>query len=65
MFLTTVAERMRRDARSNWTANNPIYNIMHRGFTSEAGGHSSCPFEFYKNWWAHGSTPAALFLAPM
>lgn len=23
---------------------------MHRGYTSEAGGHASCPFDFYKTW---------------
>lgn len=39
-----------RDARANWTANNAIYNIVHRGYTSEAGGHATCPFDFYKNW---------------
>mmetsp|Transcript_3853 Transcript_3853/g.11147 ORF Transcript_3853/g.11147 Transcript_3853/m.11147 type:complete len:378 (+) Transcript_3853:200-1333(+) len=39
-----------RDARSSWTANNPIYNIMHRGYTSEAGGHAECPFDFYRQW---------------
>ncbi len=58
---TMVHERLRRDARSNWTANNPIYNIMHRGYTSEAGGHSSCPFDFYKNWWGRGPTAATVF----
>jgi amidase len=39
-----------RDARANWTANNAIYNIMHRGYTSEPGGNASCCFDFYKNW---------------
>lgn len=23
---------------------------MHRGYTSETGGHASCPFDFYKTW---------------
>ena len=39
-----------RDARRNWTAENHLYNIVHRGYTSEPRGHKSCPFDFYKNW---------------
>lgn len=23
---------------------------MHRGYTSEPGGHAKCPFEFYQKW---------------
>lgn len=37
-----------RNARRNWTAENHIYNLLHRGFTSEARGHAACPFDFYK-----------------
>jgi len=39
-----------RDARKHWTAENHLYNIVHRGYTSEPGGHAACPFDFYKNW---------------
>ncbi len=45
LSLTTL-----RDARRNWTAENHLYNIVHRGFTSEPGGHAKCPFSFYKKW---------------
>ena len=27
------------------TAENHIYNLLHRGYTSEPGGHATCPFE--------------------
>lgn len=37
-----------RDARRNWTAENHVYNLLHRGFTSEPRGHAACPFDFYK-----------------
>jgi amidase len=39
-----------RDARRNWTAENHLYNLMHRGFTSEPRGHATCCFDFYKQW---------------
>lgn len=39
-----------RDARRNWTAENHLYNLVHRGYTSEPGGHAACPFPFYRNW---------------
>lgn len=40
-----------RNARRNWTAENHIYNLVHRGYTGESpGGHSACPFDFYKTW---------------
>ncbi|PSC71181.1 acylamide amidohydrolase [Micractinium conductrix] len=42
-----------RNARRNWSSENHLYNIVHRGYTSEAGGHAPCPFEFYKNWVNH------------
>jgi amidase len=45
LSLTTI-----RDARRNWTAENHLYNLVHRGYTSEPGGHSRCPFDFYKKW---------------
>ncbi|KAL4419488.1 hypothetical protein ABPG77_008290, partial [Micractinium sp. CCAP 211/92] len=34
----------------NWTAENHLFNLVHRGYTSEAGGHAPCPFQFYKDW---------------
>eukprot|EP00850_Spirogloea_muscicola_P019247 SM000187S03864 [mRNA] locus=s187:25698:28100:+ [translate_table: standard] len=39
-----------RDARRNWTAENHLYNLVHRGYTAEPGGHAACPFDFYKSW---------------
>lgn len=39
-----------RDARMNWTSNNPLYNMLHRGYTSEPGGISECPLDFYRSW---------------
>ncbi|KAF5836623.1 carbon-nitrogen hydrolase [Dunaliella salina] len=39
-----------RDARRNWTSENHLYNIMHRGMTSEPGGRAECCFSFYKDW---------------
>jgi amidase len=45
LSLTTI-----RDARRNWTAENHLYNLVHRGYASEPGGHARCPFEFYRNW---------------
>ncbi|MSO73705.1 MAG: aliphatic amidase [Alphaproteobacteria bacterium] len=45
LSLTTL-----RDARRNWTAENHLYNLLHRGFTSEPGGHAKNPFSFYHNW---------------
>ena len=45
LSLTTL-----RDARRNWTAENHLYNIVHRGYTAEPGGHATCPFSFYQKW---------------
>lgn len=45
LSLTTL-----RDARRNWTAENHLYNLLHRGFTSEPGGHAKNPFSFYHSW---------------
>lgn len=45
LSLTTL-----RDARRNWTAENHLYNLVHRGYTSEARGHATCCFDFYKTW---------------
>ena len=45
LSLTTI-----RDARRNWTAENHLYNLLHRGFTSEPGGHAKNPFGFYDKW---------------
>lgn len=39
---------LHRNARRNWTAENHLYNLLHRGFTSEPTGHAACPFDFYK-----------------
>lgn len=39
-----------RDARKHWTAENHLYNLLHRGYTSEPRGHATCPFDFYKTW---------------
>lgn len=40
-----------RDARRNWTAENHLYNLTHRGYTAEGpGGHATCCFDFYRNW---------------
>lgn len=39
-----------RNARRNWTAENHLYNMLHRGFTSEPGGHAECCLDFYKIW---------------
>jgi amidase len=39
-----------RDARRNWTAENHLYNLVHRGYAAEPGGHASCPFSFYQKW---------------
>ena len=38
------------DARHRWTAENHLYNLTHRGFTSEPRGHATCPFSFYEKW---------------
>jgi len=43
-----------RNARRNWTAENHLFKLLHRGYTAmEAGGEapkSECPYEFYKRW---------------
>eukprot|EP00898_Chlorokybus_atmophyticus_P007226 jgi/Chlat1/7504/Chrsp61S07020 len=39
-----------RDARRNWTAENHLYNLTHRGYTSEPGGLAACPLKFYHTW---------------
>eukprot|EP00879_Flechtneria_rotunda_P031244 GHRR01034113.1.p1 GENE.GHRR01034113.1~~GHRR01034113.1.p1 ORF type:complete len:125 (+),score=29.36 GHRR01034113.1:65-439(+) len=37
-----------RDARRHWTAENHLYNLLHRGYTAEPRGHPTCCFDFYK-----------------
>jgi amidase len=40
-----------RDARKNWTAENHLYNTLHRGYTAlPPDGVAECPYEFYKLW---------------
>ncbi len=40
-----------RDARKNWTAENHLFNIVHRGYTAiPPNGLAECPLEFYKLW---------------
>jgi amidase len=40
-----------RDARKHWTAENHLYNLVHRGYTAVPDkGLAECPFDFYKNW---------------
>jgi amidase len=43
-----------RNARKNWTAENHLFKLLHRGYTAmEAAGESAvseCPYEFYKRW---------------
>jgi amidase len=40
-----------RDARQNWTAENHIFNTLHRGYTAlPPDGLAECPFDFYKLW---------------
>jgi len=43
-----------RSSRKNWTAENHLFKLLHRGYTArEAAGEepaSECPYEFYVNW---------------
>lgn len=40
-----------RDARKNWTAENHLFNILHRGYTAVGPeGAAECPYDFYKLW---------------
>ena len=40
-----------RDARQNWTAENHLFNTLHRGYTAiPPDGIAECPFDFYKLW---------------
>ncbi len=51
MTYATLSLTTLRDARRNWTAENHLYNLMHRGFTADPKGLATCPFDFYK--WVH------------
>jgi amidase len=38
-----------RDARKTWTAENHLFNTLHRGYTAlPPHGLAECPFDFYK-----------------
>jgi amidase len=40
-----------RDARKTWTAENHLFNTLHRGYTAlPPDGLAECPFDFYKLW---------------
>lgn len=40
-----------RDARQTWTAENHLFNTLHRGYTAiPPDGIAECPFDFYKLW---------------
>lgn len=40
-----------RDARRHWTAENHLYNLVHRGYTAVSPkGVAECPYDFYKLW---------------
>lgn len=40
-----------RDARKSWTAENHLFNTLHRGYTAKPPlGDMECPYEFYKLW---------------
>ncbi len=40
-----------RDARKNWTAENHLFNTLHRGYTAlPPDGVAECPYDFYKLW---------------
>ncbi|BCJ85965.1 aliphatic amidase [Effusibacillus dendaii] len=40
-----------RDARANWTAENHLFNLTHRGYTAAGPlGIAACPYDFYREW---------------
>jgi amidase len=40
-----------RDARRNWTSENHLYDLVHRGYVANpGGGQTTMPFDFYKTW---------------
>ncbi len=39
-----------RNARKNWTAENHLYNLTHRGYTALENGVAELPYTFYKTW---------------
>lgn len=39
-----------RNARKNWTSENHLYNLTHRGYSAIQDGKSEIPYDFYKIW---------------
>lgn len=39
-----------RNARKNWTAENHLFNLTHRGYSAVPNGEFEIPYSFYKTW---------------
>ncbi|WCK55241.1 aliphatic amidase [Aneurinibacillus sp. Ricciae_BoGa-3] len=39
-----------RNARKNWTAENHLYNLTHRGYSAVKNGVANNPYSFYETW---------------
>ncbi len=50
IIYTTLSLTALRDARRNWTSENHLYDLLHRGYAAQPGGQIACPFDFYKTW---------------